>query len=333
MYAPEVIDSFKSLVDTGNVEILSETYYHSLSSIFDENEFREQVKLHKKKVHDLFGVNPTVFRNTELIYSNNIADLVSEMGYKGMLTEGVDRILGWKSPAFVYRPSHKDDFRLLLKHYRLSDDIAFRFSSKEWSEYPLTAPKFADWVNSHNGAGEVINLFMDYETFGEHQWEDTGIFEFLSHLPNSILNKNIDFVTPSEAIERYEIKGDIDVPESISWADTERDLSAWMSNDLQDESLAAVYELAHDINYINDPELTNDWRRLQTSDNFYYMCTKWWADGDVHKYFSPYESPYEAFIAYMNVMQDMRLRVEKAKNNNINKIKLKKLPSLRFSEV
>jgi alpha-amylase len=333
-YQPEVINSFKALIDTGNVELLSETYHHSLSSIYNEEEFINQVGLHRKKIHDLFGVTPNVFRNTELIYSNDIARMAEKMGYKGILAEGADHVLGWRSPAFVYKPVGTDNIKLLLKHYRLSDDVAFRFSQRSWEGWPLTAPKFADWVTSHNGNGDTINLFMDYETFGEHQWEDTGIFDFLRYLPGEILkNPDNNFATPSEVLDRYEAKGELDVPYYVSWADTERDLSAWISNDLQREALDTVYALGKEIIYINDPDLIEDWRRLQTSDHFYYMCTKWWNDGDVHKYFSPYESPYEAFIAYMNVMQDLRLRLEAANKKQEHEVSLHKTRPLRFSEV
>lgn len=333
-FKPEVIDSFKALVDTGNVEILSETYYHSLSSIYSPEEFESQVKMHRKKVRDLFGATPSIFRNTELIYSNEIAKMAEAMGYKGILAEGADHVLGWRSPTFLYRPVGTEKIKLLLKHYRLSDDIAFRFSQRSWEGWPLTAPKFADWVASHNGNGHTINLFMDYETFGEHQWEDTGIFEFLRHLPEEILkNPDNNFITPSEAVDRYEPVSELDVPYHVSWADTERDLSAWLSNDLQKEALDAIYELGKEIVHVNDPELLEDWRRLQTSDHFYYMCTKYFNDGDVHKYFSPYESPYEAFIAYMNVLQDMRLRLEEAKKNESHGINIHRVKPLRFSEV
>ena len=331
-FYPEVIDSFKRLVDTGNIEILSETYYHSLSSIYSKEEFETQVRMHKKKVKDLFGVTPTVFRNTELIYSNEIAKMAEDMGYTAILAEGADHVLGWRSPTFLYKPVGTSKIKLLLKHYRLSDDIAFRFSSREWKEFPLTAPKFANWVESHNGNGDVINLFMDYETFGEHQWEDTGIFEFLRHLPEEILSKkDSTFVTPREAALMYEPKAELDVPYYVSWADTERDLSAWRSNDLQNEALEAIYDLGREIVHVDDPQLLEDWRRLQTSDHFYYMCTKWWSDGDVHKYFSPYESPYEAFIAYMNVIQDMRLRLEEAKRREAHGVVIRRVKPLRFS--
>ena len=333
-FAPEVIDSFKALVDTGNIELLSETYYHSLASIYSEEEFVNQVILHRKKLRDLFGVTPSIFRNTELIYSNNIAKMAEQMGYKGILAEGADHVLGWRSPTFVYKPTGTENIKLLLKHYRLSDDVAFRFSQKSWEGWPLTAPKFADWVSSHNGNADTINLFMDYETFGEHQWEDTGIFEFLRHLPNEIFkNPDNNFITPSEAVDLYDAKSELDVPDYVSWADTERDLSAWISNDLQKEALETIYALGQEIVHIDDPILLEDWRKLQTSDHFYYMCTKWWNDGDVHKYFSPYESPYEAFIAYMNVMHDMRLRLEEAKKKQEHGVSLHRVKPLRFSEV
>lgn len=309
-YAPEVLESFQELVATGKVEIIAETYYHSLAFLYSRDEFRKQVLLHKKKIKELFDYTPKVFRNTELIFSNEVAQEVEKLGYKGILAEGADFILGWRSPNFVYRPKGCEKIKLLVKNYKLSDDIAFRFSNRGWKEYPLTAPKFAKWVNQVNGNGELVNLFMDYETFGEHQWEDTGIFNFLEHMPKYILqHPHNDFVTPSEAIERYPVRDELDYPHYVSWADTERDLSAWLSNPIQHDAIRHVYSLESDVLETKDKKLIEDWRRLTTSDHFYYMCTKWFADGDVHKYFSPYESPYEAFIAYMNAMQDLRLRV------------------------
>jgi alpha-amylase len=308
---PEVVDSFRKLVDTGRVEILSETYYHSLSFLYSRSEFDFQVKKHAKLVKRLFGVTPKIFRNTELIFSNDLALHVEKMGYKGVLAEGADHILDWRSPNFVYSPRGCGKIKLLLKNYRLSDDIAFRFSEKSWKDYPLEAPKFAHWISGHNGGGELINLFMDYETFGEHQWEHSGIFNFLKHLPQEILrNPDNDFVTPSEAIERYESKAELDFPHYVSWADNERDLSAWLSNDLQRDSFDKVYAMEKDVLATRDKKIIEDWRRMQTSDHFYYMCTKWFSDGDVHKYFNPYESPYEAFIAFANAMSDLKLRVQ-----------------------
>ncbi len=336
-YLPELIDSFKALVDTGRCEILSETYYHSLAFLYSKLEFREQVAKHKELIKKTFSVNPKIFRNTELIYSNDLAWELQLMGYKAVLTEGVDRVLGWQNPNFVYEPNinlehlptnesnkkidifgvkknKSTKIKLLLKNYKLSDDIAFRFSNKGWSEFPLSADKFSHWINQINGNGEIVNLFMDYETFGEHQWEDTGIFEFLRHLPEQIFRlPDSGFITPSEAVNRFESKGIINIPNYISWADQERDLSAWKSNHLQEDALNKIYSLEEKIKKTKDEELIHTWRKLQTSDHFYYMCTKYWSDGDVHKYFSPYESPYEAFIYFANALQDLELEIELAK--------------------
>jgi len=309
-YAPEALDLFKQLVATGNVEILDETYYHSISFLYDKEEFKRQVEMHRKKIQEVFGVTPRVFRNTELIYNNELADFIDKMGYDGILAEGADHILGWKSPHYVYSPLNSS-IGLLLKSYKLSDDIAFRFSNQGWQSWPLKAETYAHWLSSINGSGEVINLFMDYETFGEHQWSDTGIFEFMKALPGEFLkNPDNNFMTPSEVIKAYPKRGELDIHNFISWADIERDLSAWMGNTMQHSALKQIYELGKEITLTNDKKLIEDWRRLQTSDHFYYMCTKWFNDGDVHKYFNPYESPYDAFISYMNALQDLKLRVE-----------------------
>jgi alpha-amylase len=316
-YAPEVLESFQRLVDTGRVEILSETYYHSLSFLRSKAEFRDQVALHRQTVEHLLGVTPEVFRNTELIYRNDIADEVSRMGYKGMLAEGADRVLGWRSPNFVYHAVGNPEFKVLTKNYQLSDDIAFRFGNRGWEGWPLTAGKFAHWVSSHNGNGEIINLFMDYESFGEHQWEDTGIFDFLRHMPEEVLrHPDNDFVTPSEAVDRYSAVGEYDAPDYVSWADVERDISAWLDNPIQHDALQAIFSLEDSVRATGDTQLLQDWRRLTTSDHFYYMCTKWFNDGDVHAYFNPYDSPYEAYIAYMNVLRDMELRIAAATPKN-----------------
>lgn len=311
LFAPHVLESFQQLVATGKVEILSETYFHSLSFLFSKDEFHEQVEMHRNKVKVLFGQQPRVFRNTELIYNNDLAREIEQMGYEGIITEGADHTLLWRSPNFLYRPKGTNSIKLLLKNYKLSDDIAFRFSSKEWAEWPLTGEKFASWVNNVNGNGEIINLFMDYETFGEHQWEDTGIFEFLKVFPKEILkHKDNSFVTPTEAVRKFNPVGELDIPYFISWADVERDLSAWLSNPMQHDAIRKLYALEHLIKTSGDEQLLADWRKLQTSDHFYYMCTKWFADGDVHKYFNPYESPYDSFISFMNVMHDLRLRLK-----------------------
>lgn len=308
---PEVLQTFQDLASTGQVEFLNETYYHSLSFLFSKEEFADQVKMHRKKIKNLFGQSPKVFRNTELIFHNDVAYELEKMGYIAVLAEGADHVLGWKSPNFVYRSKGSDKVKLLLKNYKLSDDIAFRFSSKDWAEYPLTAPKFASWVNEVNGNGEVINLFMDYETFGEHQWEDTGIFNFLEHLPQEILkHPDNNFVTPSEAALKYPARDDLDINHYVSWADIERDLSAWLSNSMQNDASNKLYALEQQVKLARNKKLLEDWRKMTTSDHFYYMCTKWFADGDVHKYFNPYESPYDAYISFMNALQDLKLRLK-----------------------
>lgn len=308
--APEVIDSFKLLAETGCVEFLAETYYHSLAFLYSRDEFRSQVELHGRKVKALFNQEPRVFRNTELIYNNDLAHFVSHMGYDAILSEGADNILGYRSPNHVYRPPHAPKLKLLLKNYRLSDDIAFRFSNRGWEQWPLTAEKFGNWVNQINGNGSICNLFIDYETFGEHQWAETGIFEFLRHLPGEVLrHSDNNFLTPSEVIDTYEPAGEIDVPHMISWADTERDLSAWLGNAMQSNALHELYKLEGPLKEKGDEELLADWRKLSSSDHFYYMCTKYWADGDVHKYFSPYESPYDSYINFMNVLDNIQTRL------------------------
>jgi alpha-amylase len=309
-YVPEVLDVFHQLNATGRVEFLSETYYHSLSFLYSREEFREQVDLHRRKIKHLFGQEPRVFRHTELIYNNDLAHFVGHMGYEGIMAEGADQVLGARSPNYVYRPPHAPKMKLLLKNYRLSDDIAFRFSNRDWEQWPLTADKFARWVNQIEGNGNVCNLFMDFETFGEHQWADTGIFDFLAHLPAEILKTSgNEFVTPSQAVEKYEPQGELDVPHMISWADTERDLSAWLGNAMQSNALHELYKVEGALREKGDEALLADWRKLSTSDHFYYMCTKYWSDGDVHKYFSPYESPYDSYINFMNVLDNVTTRL------------------------
>ena len=309
-YHPAVLDSFKQLADTGHVEFLNETYCHSLAFLFSRTEFTEQVKLHRRRIKALFGQSGTAFRNTELIYNNDLARVVEDLGYEVVLAEGADRILGWRSPNFVYQPAGCAQVRLLLKNYRLSDDVAFRFSNRAWSEHPLTADKFAGWVHQTNAAGEVVNLFMDYETFGEHQWEDSGIFEFLRVLPREVLRRpEFRFQTPTEAARQYAPMAALDVPQFISWADVERDLTAWLGNDMQNDAIQVLYAMEKKARRREHKALLPVWRRLQTSDHFYYMCTKWFADGDVHKYFNPYQSPYDAYVNYMNILSDLGARL------------------------
>lgn len=311
-YAPEAIDLFKRVVDTGRAEVLAETYFHSLAFFFSPAEFERQVAMHRDIVRRIFGVWPRVFRNTELSYRNDLGAWADKAGYSGIITEGWDPILGWRSPNYLYRPVGTDNVRLLLKNYKLSDDMAFRFSNRGWSEWPLTADKYGQWLGVADG--DTVNLFMDYETFGEHQWEDSGIFNFLERLPEEVLkNPGLDFKTPSEVIASYEPRDYVDIPHTLTWADTDRDLTAWLGNPMQRAAIETIYQLEDDIHKINDHKLMEDWRRLQTSDHFYYMCTKWSNDGDVHAYFSPYESPYDAYIAYMNALTDLKLRVDKRK--------------------
>ncbi len=307
---PEVIKSFRQLVSSQRVELINETYYHSLASIFSPKEFKRQIKLHADLLHELFGVTPTAFRNTELIYNNAIAKTIQDLGFKAILAEGVDRYLEWRSPNFIYTPQGAQSIKLLLKNYRLSDDIAFRFSNKGWTSWPLTSEKYARWVSQVNGNGHVVNLFMDYETIGEHQWADTGIFDFLHALPGQILqHPDNTFMTVSQAAEAFPSQATLDIPHLTSWADLERDVSAWLGNPMQENAARTLYALEEGVFKTKDPQIIRDWRSLTTSDHFYYMCTKWFTDGDVHKYFSPNSTPFEAYNHFMNVLHDIRLRV------------------------
>jgi len=311
-YAPEIVDSFRALADTGCVEFLCETYNHSLVSLASAAEFKVQVEKHRTAIEEHFGVKPTAFRNTELIYSDSIGRMVGELGFKTMLTEGARHIMGWKSPNFVYESDLCPDLKLLLRNYSLSDDISFRFEDRSWSGWPLTADKFASWLSEVEG--EVVNLFMDYETFGEHRGAHCGIFEFMKALPEEILKKgNLDFATPSQVSQNHKSIAPLSVPEAISWADEERDLSAWLGNELQKEAFNKLYALSEKLEILNDQVLWSDFGHLQESDHLYYMSTKFFSDGEVHRMFNPYDTPYEAFINYMNVLSDFTIRV----NNEI----------------
>lgn len=309
-WAPDVLDIYKQMVKTKRVEIVGETYYHSLAFFYSLPEFERQIEMHERTVKRIFGVTPKVLRNTELAYTNSLAEWAGKKGYKAVLMEGWDGILGWRAPTYVYKPP-KGNVKLLLKHYKLADDIAFRFHDHSWAGWPLTADKFAHWVHAYHGNGQVVNLFLDYETFGEHKWADTGIFEFVRYLPDALrAHPDTDFVTPSEAADRYKPAGVLDVPHVVSWADTDRDLSAWTGNDLQRSAIEDAYALEKKVLAKKDEGLIADWRKLQTSDHFYYMCTKWFNDGDIHAYFNPYDSPYNAYIAYRNALADVELRLQ-----------------------
>ena len=310
-YAPEVIDSFRKLAETGCVEFLCETYNHSLSSLVSQQEFEHQVNKHKAAIEQYFGVTPKTFRNTELIYSDAIGAAVYDLGFKTMLTEGARHIMGWRNPNYIYNNDLKSGLKLLLRNYGLSDDIAFRFSNRGWQEWPLTVEKFVDWLKA--AEGEIVNLFMDYETFGEHQGAECGIFEFMRALPDAVAkDKELEFVTPERASAKHKSVGDLSVPQPISWADEERDTSAWLGNELQQDAFNKLYALQEKLSILNDAALWNDFGHLQESDHLYYMCTKFFSDGEVHKRFNPYDTPYEAFINYMNVLSDFIIRVNNA---------------------
>jgi len=309
-FAPDLIESFGRLAATGCVEMLGETHHHSLAGVAHPHEFSEQVAMHSERIERLFGRRPAVFRNTELMLHDSLAERVAALGFRAVLAEGAERVLGWRSPNFVYAAQPTPELRLLLKNYHLSDDIAFRFGDRGWGEHPLSAEKFAGWVHAVNGCGTTVNLFMDYETFGEHQWADTGIFEFMRHLPDAILDHaDAGFATPSETVLRDAPVDTVAFRDWVSWADTERDLTAWLGNRMQRAAQGQLYALRAPVLASGDPTLIETWRRLSTSDHLYYMCTKYFADGDVHKYFSPWDSPYEAHIAFMNVLADLELRV------------------------
>lgn len=315
-WAPDVLESFKKLVDTGRVEIVSETYYHSLAFFYSRSEFEHQVDKHRHRVKELFGVDTSTFRNTELAYNDELAAWADGYGFKTILAEGWDPVLGWRSPNYIYRPKGTTSIKLLMKNYKLSDDLAFRFSNRAWEQYPLHADTYAEWINSALGSdGQVLDLFMDYETFGEHQWEDTGIFDFFESFVGKWLEtEGNTFYTTSEAADAFDAVDEITAPKTITWADAERDLSAWIGNDMQHEAMHHLYALEGDVLRTKDAALIEDWRRLTTSDHPYYMCTKWFTDGDVHAYFSPYDSPYDAFLYFMNAIRDVRFRLVEHRN-------------------
>ena len=313
MYAPEVTDSFRDLAKTGSVEFLSETYSHSLASLKDEQIFKEQVELHKNRIQELFGQKPGVFRNTEMIYSDEIGNIVAKMGYKGMLTEGAKHVLGWKSPNFLYVNAVNPRLKVLMRNYQLSDDISFRFSNKDWSEYPLTAEKLINWIEKLDEKEEVINLFLSYESFGERQKKESGIFDFLKHfVTQTAEHKSLKFATPLEVLQQVQPVSVVSVPHAISWADEERDLTAWLGNKMQKEAFDKLYSLSSKMEQCTDTELIKDWNYLQTSDHFYYMSTKFFSSGETHSYFNPFKSPYEAFINYMNILSDFAVRLNAA---------------------
>jgi alpha-amylase len=309
-WAPDVLESFKRLVETGRVEIVGETYNHSLAFFYSRDEFERQVEMHKQKVQDIFGVQTTSFRNTELSYNDDLGRWADEQGYAAVLAEGWDPILEWRSPNHVYRPPATEQVKLLTKNYRLSDDVAFRFSNRDWQQWPLGADTYASWLDAATNDGPLVNLFMDYETFGEHQWADTGIFDFFeSFIGMWAGREDATFYTVTEAAKAFDASGELSMRHTVTWADSERDLTAWLGNSMQQEAMRYLYDLEADVLRSKDVALIADWRNLQTSDHVYYMCTKWFSDGDVHAYFSPYDSPFDAFLYFMNAIRDMRFRL------------------------
>jgi alpha-amylase len=328
LYAPEVLDSFRKLAETGMVEFLGETQAHSLVSLIDKEEFIRQVNDHSNLLKEYLGVEPTSFRNTELIYSDKIGSWVAEMGFKSILTEGAKHVLGWKSPNYLYCNSINPRLKVLLRNFILSDDIAFRFSNRNWSEWPLTTDKYASWLNKLAHKSELVNIFIDYETFGEHNWKETGIFDFLSHMPGAILKKTpFKFMTPSEVADNLQPVSAISVPSPISWADEERDITAWLGNELQNAAFEKLYYLTDKVNNCKYDLIKKDWTYLQSSDHFYYMCTKFFSDGAVHAYFNPYETPYDAFMNYMNILSDFEIRINRMCPASAEQIEILKLDS------
>lgn len=309
-YVPEFIDLLKKLAATGRVEFLAETYAHSLSSLIDPEEFINQVKVHNDKIEELFGVKPKVLRNTELVYCDEMAPMILNMGYKGVITEGAKHILGWKSPNYVYSAASAPKLKILLRNAKLSDDIAKRFSNTEWDAYPLTADKYMDWIASTPAEEQIINLFMNLETFGEFQTRDTGIFQFLEALPYFAKERGVEFWTPSDAISKLKPVGELSIMHPISWTDESRDTSAWLGNKLQNEAFEKLYSVSERVRLCDDRRLKQDWYYLQAADHLFYMATKHFADGAAHSNFSPYETPFQAFTNYMNVLADFIVRVE-----------------------
>ena len=335
LYAPEVLDSFRKLAKTGQVEFLSETYSHSIASVKDEELFAEQIKKHDELIKKYFDVSPVIFKNTELIYNDRIGEIVAEMGFKGIITEGAKHILGWKSPDFLYCNVRNPRLKVLLRNVALSDDLSYRFSNKNWNKYPLTAEKFVDWMNADDKS-EIINLFINYESLGKRQPASSGIFDFFKKLPEVVINSGkLKFATPSEVVDEYQPVSSVHVPNTISWADEEKDMAAWLGNEMQEESFNKLYALSEKMKMVKDKDMIRDWNYLQTSDHFYYMCTKVFSDGEVHDSFNPYESPYEAFINYMNVLSDFTLRLDTfVPEDNAEKIKcLEKLLEEKDTEI
>jgi len=333
-YAPNVLDSFKELAATGSVEFLCETYAHSLAFLKDEIELERLLTKQKATIKRLFGQEPSVVRLTGLIYSDQIGEKVAKLGYKGMVTEGAKHVLGWKSPNFIYTNANNNKLKLLLRNYQLSDDIAYRFSDRTWSEWPITSEKYAGWLNNIDKNEEVVNLFMDYITFGDRHPRSTGIFEFMRYLPKQILEDgNFEFLTPSEVIKKHEAVAPIHVPYPMSWSEEARDLSIWLGNDLQNDAYDSLCNLGEKVRFLDDRSITQDWERLQDSDHYYYMGTKWISDGSTRRFKNVYSSPYDAYINYMNILSDLTTRVNDEVNDKIETLRKNKAYTEKFLKI
>lgn len=307
-HRPDVLASFQELVKTGSVEILAETYYHSLAYFYSKTEFLAQVEKHNRLVQELFGVKPKVFRNTELLYNNEISAYLEELQYDGVIAEGVDSLLNGRTPNQLYKAPNAS-LKVLTRNCKLSDDVAFRFSDANWPEYPLTSEKYMSWVKE--SGGDVANIFIDYETIGEHHWADSGIFQFWSTFLSRSFSEGIIFQTPSEVVAKHEVRDVYDAHGITSWADSEKDLTAWVSNSMEFEAINKIYRIRDAVRQSENKGLVHVWRKLQTSDHFYYMSTKDASDGEVHNYFSPFDTPFDAYIYFMNILSDIEIRLEK----------------------
>lgn len=333
-YAPNVLDSFKELAATGSVEFLCETYAHSLAFLKDETELERLLSKQKAAIKRIFGQEPSVVRLTGLIYSDQIGEKIAKLGYKGMVTEGAKHILGWKSPNFVYTNANNNKFKLLLRNYQLSDDIAYRFSDNTWDQWPVTSEKYAGWINNVEKNDEVVNLFMDYITFGDRHPRSTGIFEFMRYLPKQILEQDkFEFLTPSEVIQKHDAVAPIQVPYPISWSEEARDLSIWLGNDLQRDAYDSLCELGEKVRFLDDKSIIQDWERLQDSDHYYYMGTKWISDGSTRRFKNVYSSPYDAYINYMNVLSDLTTRVNDGINQKVETLRKNKIYTEKFLKI
>lgn len=317
-YAPEVLESFQALAATGNVEFAAETMPHSFAFLYSRDEFIRQVEEHAKRIKRLFGKKPTTYRNAELVYNNDLANCLAELGFKTVLAEGAEHVLGWRSSNFVYAPLNQPEMRLLMRNVSLSTDIGRRFNDHSWNEWPLTAEKFAGWIHALPEA-QVINLFNDYHVFGLRMPASSGIFNFFEKLPEAVLsNPAYSFATCSEIAKKCKPAAEIDVPEFMSWDDSGRDLTAWLGNDMQKDAIHTLYAMTERIRALGNPDLLRDFERLQTTDHFHNMSTKWFT---LYMPDRPntYPSPYDAYIVYMNVVSDLEMRLKAAEEEQREK--------------